>query len=231
MAENIEEESLVPNAGVGQRLKQAREAAGYSLAQMAERTKIPARMLGLIEAGNFAALPARTYATGFTRSYARQLGLDEHACVAEVRAELGMNQQAERMIVPAFEPGDPSRVPSARFAWAAAVAALVVVAAGLFFWRTYYAPAVSLPSVLPDETASAAAPLASPAVAVSAAPVPAPVSTLPSPTDSLAPQALARSGDANASGVRAPAPRNSPAALPESGAGAPAPDAASTAQN
>ncbi len=155
MADHDETPALAPNAGVGPRLKAARESAGLSLAEMSDRTKIPGRMLTLIEAGDFAGLPARTYATGFTRTYARVLGLDEKAMVAAVRAELGMNEQVEPRTAQNFEPGDPARVPTARFAWLAAVAALAVVAAGMVLWRTYYAPAVVLPSLLPDDAASA----------------------------------------------------------------------------
>jgi len=222
MAQTEQQASSGPfhNTGVGPRLKAARESAGLSLVQMGERTKIPARMLALIEAGDFAALPARTYATGFTRSYARALGLDEQAMVASVRAELGMADQVETRVAPAFEPGDPARVPSAQFAWLAAVAALVVVAAGLFLWRTYYAPAVALPSLLPAEAASAAPSTAVPALVRPAAPLPEMASV---PAAAIAPQA--------ASGVPAPAaapavPLTRPAPghrAPQAGAASPAP--------
>ena len=92
MADKDDQPAFAPDTGVGSRLKAARESAGQSLPQMAAQTKIPVRMLELLEAGNFAALPARTYATGFTRTYARALGLDEQAMVASVRAELGMQE-------------------------------------------------------------------------------------------------------------------------------------------
>lgn len=156
---------------VGSRLRQAREAAGLGLPQVSEVTKIPMRMLVLIESGDFAALPARTYATGFTRTYARALGLDEAAFVEAVRGELGMASRVEAAPAPTFEPGDPARVPTARLAWLAALGAIVVLVAGLFLWRSFYAPAVTLPSLLPAEEASTApaAPLpAEPAVATAA---------------------------------------------------------------
>ncbi len=165
---------------VGSRLRQAREAAGLGLPQVSEVTKIPMRMLVLIESGDFAALPARTYATGFTRTYARALGLDEAAFVEAVRGELGMASRVEAAPAPTFEPGDPARVPTARLAWLAALGAIVVLVAGLFLWRSFYAPAVTLPSLLPAEEASTApaAPLpAEPAVATAAPPVAAAVPT------------------------------------------------------
>lgn len=164
MADHDFQSAFAPNDGgisgsggsIAARLKDARKSAGRSLGQMSEQTRIPVRMLELIEAGDFESLPAHTYATGFTRSYARALGVDEQDAVAAVRDELGMNQRLDTGLAPTFEPGDPARVPTARFAWLAAVAALAFVAAGLFLWRSYYAPAVSLPSILPDETAQAA---------------------------------------------------------------------------
>jgi cytoskeletal protein RodZ len=194
MADNEEFPATAPQTGAGPRLKAARESAGLSLDQVAAQTKIPARMLTLIEAGDFAALPARTYATGFTRTYARALGLDDAALVAQVRSELGMQEAVETRSAPTFEPGDPSRVPSARFAWLAALLALVVIAAGLFLWRTYYSPAVSLPSILPEETA---------------APAPAPTIQPPAIAPTLEPT-MEASGEATEAATAAPAPRQAP---------------------
>lgn len=182
---------------VGARLAAAREAAGLSLTDLSESTRIPTRMLMLIEAGDFAALPARIYATGFTRSYARALGLNEAEYVSAVRAELGISGQSSDSGLDAdFEPGDPARVPSARLAWLAALAALAVVIGGLMFLRTYYTPAVALPSILPDEQATAEV---TPAIELE---------TEPAPTDpaSLAAVAEPIAQPAAAAPVQAPAP-------------------------
>lgn len=175
---------------VGARLMAAREAAGLSLADLSESTRIPTRMLMLIESGNFAALPARIYATGFTRSYARALGLNEAEYVSAVRAELGISgQSAESGLDTDFAPGDPARVPSARLAWLAALAALAVVIGGLLFWRTYYAPAVTLPSILPDEQATAEV---SPSIEFETEPAPTdPASMAAEPVPTLQPAAIA----------------------------------------
>ena len=232
------EDNIIPDhvqvspLGIGQRLKAARENAGYSLAQMADRTKIPARMLQLIEAGDFAALPARTYATGFTRSYARSLGLDENECVAAVRAELGLHDHSEVRVVQAFEPGDPNRVPSARFAWLAAVAALVVLAIGLVLWRTLFTPAVSLPPLQPEPAASEVAPAAAPRTVPPAAVVPVPASAiLPAPAGTSA-AVPAVSGTAAAKPSARPVPRPVPApVVPEAAPSSegPSPQSTSTA--
>lgn len=234
MADNFDQSALAPNMGVGHRLKAARESAGLSLAQLADRTKIPARMLLLIEAGNFGGLPARTYATGFTRTYARALGLDEAEYVAAVRSELGAGEPAERHVPQTFEPGDPSRVPTARLAWLAGLAALIVLAAGLFFWRSYYSPAVTLPSLLPQEAATGAA-VASPApVALPAAPAPAAgtqaLATAPA-VPLAAPQAAPRRPDARPAAPAGPHSVMPHSAAPAAEAPVAAPSPASTAQN
>lgn len=155
MSDALDVEAELPLEGVGARLLRARESSGLSRTQLAAMTKIPERHLAAIEAGDFAALPARTYAVGFSRSYAKALGLDDAAVVDAVRSELAGLDPAPARAAPAFEPGDPNRVPAARFAWIAALAALIVVVAGFAFaWRTYYLPGGTLPSILPEETAA-----------------------------------------------------------------------------
>lgn len=157
MSDVAEVEAELPLETVGARLLRTREAAGFTRAQMAAVTKIPERHLAAIEASNFAALPARTYAVGFSRSYAKALHLNENEIVAAVRSELAELEPTPLRAAPAFEPGDPARVPGARFAWFAALAALVVVIAGFVFaWRSYYLPGGTLPSILPTETAAPA---------------------------------------------------------------------------
>jgi transcriptional regulator with XRE-family HTH domain len=158
MSEEAEVEAELPLDSVGARLLRAREASGMSRAQLAAITKIPERHLTAIESGDFAALPARTYAVGFSRSYAKALGLDEKEIVEAVRSELADQEPPPLRGLPAFEPGDPARVPGARFAWFAALAALAVVVAGFAFaWRSYYLPGGTLPSILLEESAAPAA--------------------------------------------------------------------------
>ena len=55
-------------ARVGDRLREAREAKGLSIEQVAAETRIHQRHLATLEAGNFGALPSRTYAVGFSRT-------------------------------------------------------------------------------------------------------------------------------------------------------------------
>lgn len=165
-------EAELPLDNVGARLARAREEVGMSRAQIAAQTRIPERHLAAIEAGNFAALPARTYAVGFSRSYAKALGLDENEIAAEVRAELAELAPAPQRVVPAFEPGDPARLPAPRLAWLAGLGVLALLVAIYFGARSMLAPGGSLPSILPEESPSAAASAApTPAAAPTGGPV------------------------------------------------------------
>jgi cytoskeleton protein RodZ len=143
----------LPLDGVGTTLLRAREAAGLKLSDIAERTRIAERHLILIEQGKFSAMASRAYAVGFARSYARALGLDEKAIADAVRAELaGQEPNSDRYQPSNFEPGDPARVPSARIAWIAALAALAVVMLGFMMWRNFYAPGTPIPEPEASQT-------------------------------------------------------------------------------
>ena len=84
--DGIVEEENARMDRVGDRLRAAREAKGLELEQVAAETRIPQRHLESIEAGDFASLPSRTYAIGFSRTYARTLDLDEREVLDQVRA-------------------------------------------------------------------------------------------------------------------------------------------------
>ena len=162
MVEETPSEAELPLDRVGARLLRAREAAGLSRAQLAAITKIPERHLAAVEAGDFASLPAKTYALGFSRAYARAVGLDEAETIASVRSELAAQAPVSRRMVQSFEPGDPARLPSARFAWLSLAGAVVLILAGFALWRSYYVPGATLPSILPDEAPAASAPAPTP---------------------------------------------------------------------
>src|SRR3546814_18204533 len=61
----------------GDKLRLAREAMHVDVEEIAARTRVPVRMLKSLEQGDYAALPGSTYCIGFSRAYARAVGLDE----------------------------------------------------------------------------------------------------------------------------------------------------------
>ena len=166
----------LPLDGAGGRLRRAREAAGLTLDQVAGETRIPLRHLEVIERGDFEALPARTYAIGFSRTYAKAVGLDQREIAQQVRDELGVGGARETARESSFEPGDPARVPTRGLAWFSAFAALLLVAGGFAYFKDYFFPgagpapltAPEAPQPPPRAAASAAA---TPAAAPPAGPV------------------------------------------------------------
>ena len=73
---------------IGARLNQARIAANLGLRDIADRTKISQRFLTAIENDDFSALPGRVYIVGFTKAFARAVGLDEESMVAALREKM-----------------------------------------------------------------------------------------------------------------------------------------------
>ncbi|HKT84906.1 MAG TPA: RodZ domain-containing protein [Novosphingobium sp.] len=162
--ENVESQSTPDSPSTaGARLRQARKAAGLSRADIATQTKIAERHLLAIEENRFGDLAARTYAVGFSRAYARALGLDEAEIAEQVREQLDAEDHERGRMEPSFEPGDPARVPPSRMGWIAAAAVAVVVGLLLAFWGSFLSPAGKLPDLIANKQ---------PAAPQSAAPAP-----------------------------------------------------------
>jgi cytoskeletal protein RodZ len=119
---------------VGDRLRQAREQSGRSMAEIAAKTRIPQRHLEALETSNYEGLPGRTYITGFARAYARALDMNEIEVGAAMRKELQEQDYAERAPYEVYEPTDPQRLPTRTLAWITAIIALLL-ASGYGVWR------------------------------------------------------------------------------------------------
>lgn len=168
----IVEETPAPQPSVGERLREARLAQGLELDEVATETRIPLRHLESIEEGQFSDLPSRTYAIGFTRTYARKLGLDERELLDGVRAELAESSPQHGPNPEKFEPGDPARVPGRGLAWFAVLAAILLIGGIYAFYSSYFAPGMGpAPLQSAEETGETAAGPA-PAAQATAAAVP-----------------------------------------------------------
>ena len=73
---------------IGARLNQARLMSNLALQDIADRTKISLRFLSAIENDDFSALPGRVYIVGFTKAFARAVGLDEESLVTALREKM-----------------------------------------------------------------------------------------------------------------------------------------------
>lgn len=84
----ISDEMDAPLDTVGQDLRTARLRRGDDLATVSRVLKIRKDHLEALEEDRIEALPGRTYAVGFIRSYADYLGLDAVQCVERFKAEI-----------------------------------------------------------------------------------------------------------------------------------------------
>lgn len=115
-------------------MRQARDAAGLTLEDVAMQTRVPLRHLASLESGDYDALPGTTYCAGFARAFARVVGMDEAALVAKIREEIAEQGGASQGYYEIEEPVDPSSVPS-RFIAAIALIFVLLLAGGYAVWR------------------------------------------------------------------------------------------------
>lgn len=158
-------------ATVGQRLREAREAKGLSVEDIAAQTRIPTRHLTSLEESEWDKLPAATYSIGFAKNYAGALGLDRAEIGDQLRAEMGGTR------LPAahpeiYETVDPARtMPKGLVMGALGLLAVLVL---VFTWlsnRSMQAdqPAAAEPAEVASPEANLAAPAPVPAVPAAAA--------------------------------------------------------------
>ena len=112
-------------ATVGEQLAAERVRQKLELSDVAARSRIPLRHLEAIETGKHGGLPAIPYSAGFVKSYATILGLDGQAMSRAFRDQVGEERRAH-FEPEAYEPVDPSRVPSRLLAMIALGVALLL---------------------------------------------------------------------------------------------------------
>lgn len=157
-----EEATLFPKTA-GERLREAREAQGLSLAEIGARTRIPVRQLEAIEASNFSALPSITYSVGFAKAYARAVGADEVAIARDIRSQNDMTTR--HVEYESFEQTDSSRAPTSGIVIACVIGAvLLLIGVGLWYGTPWFRGDGSAPVAAPTEAAQVpeAAPVAVP---------------------------------------------------------------------
>lgn len=139
---------------IGERLRRAREARAMTLDDVASKTRIPMRHLQHIELGEWDALPAPTYAIGFTRNYATAVGLDGPAIANELRDEIG-GPRRRTQAPEYYEPADPARVPPKSLVIGVIVAIVLLVGAYVLWRNTLGADTSAAPEPVaeaPQET-------------------------------------------------------------------------------
>jgi len=125
MSEGVSDDRTLFPASVGEQLAAERGRQNLDLSDVAARTRIPMRHLEAIETGRHDGLPALPYSAGFVKSYANMLGLDGQAMSRTFRDQIG-DEQRSLFEPEAYEPVDPSRVPSRLLAMIALGVALLL---------------------------------------------------------------------------------------------------------
>ena len=164
--QRADQASLFPKS-TGDKLREAREAKGMTLAEIANVTRIPMRHLESIEQGQLDGMPSPTYAIGFAKAYARVVGLDEKAIGLEMRGNPAL-PVAPATDYERYEVGDPKRLPSRGVVLVAgAIAVALLLGVAIWFGSGLIGRGGETAAIAPSETPSAAA---------TPAPAPTPVS-------------------------------------------------------
>lgn len=94
----------------GKTLRNAREAKGYSVSQIAEMTRMMHQVVEDLEAENFTRIPAPIYGRGFVKLYCEAVGIDAKPLVEEYMAiQSGAREATIRVRSVDMPPPDPAR--------------------------------------------------------------------------------------------------------------------------
>jgi cytoskeleton protein RodZ len=160
---------------VGARLKQAREAQGLAIDDVAQQLKFAPRQIESLEHERFDRLPGPTIARGMVRNYARLLKLDPEPLVERMPAQADKTPDPGRIAerfreeVPYSEGGKRSTFIYAGFS----IGLLVLVGVVAYEWQQEKAAPQFVAPAREEPQPVAQAPLVPPAP-VPAPPVPAP---------------------------------------------------------
>lgn len=86
--------------GLGERLKEARAAKGYTLDDLQTITKIQKRYLSSIENEDFGTMPGAFYVRAFIKQYAEAVGLDADEMLSLYRHSSGITEAEEENALP-----------------------------------------------------------------------------------------------------------------------------------
>jgi cytoskeleton protein RodZ len=218
----VEERTVATPLPAGQTLAAERERQGLSRVEMAQRLHMSPSQIEALEMGEFSRLPKGPFLRGFVRNYAKALGLEGEALVAQL-AQDRPAESAPRIVVPSqnirFDPlGERLSNPYVKAAGLTAVA-LALGFAAMYWWlfirptppATHKPAADAVAPVTPPKPVPAPETANVPATSMAPPPPAAPPSTaLPPPTTVATPKsepAAAKADERKAEAVKpAPAP-------------------------
>jgi cytoskeleton protein RodZ len=190
---------------LGARLKAERERRGASAQKMADDMHLDAWVIDALESGDYQRIGPSVYAKGHLKKYASILGVSTAEPGLEAKAP---PPSAALPPLPIIRLDPPPALSKATWAKLAGLAAVVLVAAAVLWWRPWHArPAVAsaAPSASNASTASAGAPQT---------PIPSQDASASPPTGSTAASSPSEASNAAPRSVAADASPQAPAAVP-----------------
>lgn len=138
----LDEREAVPE-NIGASLRGAREAAGYSIADVAERMRLSRHLVENLEAERFDLFPVSVFLRGYLTSYARLLGIDPEPLL-EAYDRRGFGP-------PQLHSQDSARTSSRGSEFTVTITTLIVIAVliilSALWWREQWTEDAGLPGV------------------------------------------------------------------------------------
>lgn len=126
------------NFAVGENLREARLAAGWTVGEIASRLNLTESAVESIEANQFDRLPGTTFARGYIRSYAKVLGLDADQLAKNFDQQIGGGLSASA-VQTIDRIGEARRVSRGMVQFSLLVILFIVLAAGYYAWQAFNA--------------------------------------------------------------------------------------------
>lgn len=133
--DNASHDARQPN--VGERLRQAREVAGLSVTEVADRQHLRPAIISAIESGDYGRIDSELFLKGYVRAYATHVGIDPESVIRQLDKELEPLRQEQKARVEASPLVDIERRKRRKRRIAKAVFTLLVLAA-LFYAGSLY---------------------------------------------------------------------------------------------
>ena len=127
-------------AELGAKLREAREKRGFSIGEVAERLKLPARQIEGLESGNYENMPELVFVRGFLRTYGRFLDLEENEIAAyldrimpQARNNVYAVQREEKSSSLSYQQTEVKK-PFPK--WIFGLLAVAAIAGGVYAWQS-----------------------------------------------------------------------------------------------
>ncbi|QEY58362.1 helix-turn-helix domain-containing protein [Pseudomonas sp. C27(2019)] len=131
-------ETDVQTVAVGDVLRNARLAADWTIAEVANKLNLTANAVESIEASQFERLPGVTFARGYIRSYAKVLGLNADQLVEQFDKQVG-SSTIDSAVHSIDRVGEARRVSRGMLQFSAFAVFVIAAGAAYYAWQTFNA--------------------------------------------------------------------------------------------